>query len=1185
MTDFNKPTNDTRNFLSVNQYIISEALHYSMESGKLQDSNQMFLDNSDKYYMLMIRVLNNKSRNLVYNYISYPSIFFDTFTFFLASRTKFIDRNYREPGHILSTIDNNLFTDSNLFGEAISDKLIISKKLVNFERIMENVSNSYYTITNTEIYRLINRLVIAIGINSMSKLVDLALKKEHEAFIKEILGSLDNYSRLVRDLKDDRNIEPISIINSCLFVVKDIEKFIIHIRDNNYNINQGPQPLRGQINSINNSLSILDMEYRKSLYNHNNHHVNSGNLASRLKLNKEKFSFNNVHMNLGGVRWVSTSTFSNTKNRDDLLQECYREIGDILKKKNSEKLDVLQREIEDLLFEGQSWFSSSKPNNKILYNSTTYDYIVNSRQTVNNLLSNPDKFSGNTKTHGTEYIPWFNKILKELGHKKVSDMLIQYFLYIVNNESVTIEDIETPGIPSLVCYNHFGKRVVNAYFYNKFMKSSKKTFSEFMDNDDEYKQTLTDNNFNVRVGGFFIYALIESKLVKLNLDSKSDEDYKYQEYIRLTRNSRKIMRMDKNQIVFHLPSKLPMICSPKEYVYSEDKKDVKLGGYLLNDIKYKEDIFIRKIGYAKPTILKDKNIIVDLVNGLSRTPYKVNTDTLNFIYKYGVQKDIVIDTDTEEIQNILDNPYNSTNKKTAKQHRSIVSKVKLERNVLNIAGLYSNVKEIYFPVRMDNRTRNYCITDYFDYQKNDLAKGLISFSKPGMWYKTDRDVIKYFKAFGANMFGGNLDKKSLNHRVDWVDENSERIVNFENNDIVNKAENKTCFVSFCFEYRRFIEYMNNNESNVFYSYLPIQLDATCNGYQHLSLLTREKNLFDVLNLASSTHDDDPDDFYTYILNLTIAFMKSEKNNLSTIKKKSVTQTSQLSSYTKLLKVLFDRSMVKKTIMTKSYNAGIPKQVSQLISNLDERSEGKTKYYTYKDNNDIKFKREDIVVFVMAIKSVIANESPRITALSKYLDGIVSICTKLNIPVPWNLPSGVEIMESYETENSKSFKAFFFVNTRYTFKSYQRGLYDLSKQKRATMPNLIHSLDATTIAILYNNFKNIGSLYTVHDCFGVTANNVPRLILKLKLVYIQLYSSKGYLRDFDNFVKTTINKTRGDDVYKINDDFVNIPQKKKNNNDLVETPPKFKRVPMPNINTVLDKSIDINCVKESANIIV
>lgn len=626
-----------------------------------------------------------------------------------------------------------------------------------------------------------------------------------------------------------------------------------------------------------------------------------------------------------------------------------------------------------------------------------------------------------------------------------------------------------------------------------------------------------------------------------------------------------------NQKIFHVPSKLPMISPPKEYSFINN--EVTHGGYLLNGVKYSNNIFIEKIGYGKPTVIRDKNIIVDLINGLSRTPYKINTDTLNFIYKYGIEKDIIIDTERSDIKDIFNNPYKFTNKNIGKNNGSLVSKIILQENILNIAELYSTLDEIFFPVRMDHRTRIYCITDYFDYQKNDLAKGLISFAIPGKLYKSDVNVIKYFKAFGANMYGNNLDKKSINHRIDWIDKNSTKILSFEDNDIVNKSENKVCFTSFCFEYRRFIEFLSDKESKVFYTYLPIQLDASCNGYQHLTLLTREKKLFNVLNLATSTHDDDPDDFYSYILDLTRTYMKVQIKTLTKIKDKSDKLLALIASYSKLLNVNFSRSMVKKTIMTKSYNATIPTQVSQLINSLEERLEGKYKYYIHNNNKDILLRRDDIVNLVMAIKTVIAKESPKITELSKYLDGIVSICTKLNFPVPWVLPSGAEIRESYEKEKSDKFKAFFFVNTRYTFKSYQRGLYDLKKQKRATMPNLIHSLDATTIAILYNNFKNVGSLYTIHDCFGVTANNVPRLILKLKLAYIQLYSSTGYLKEFDEFVKSNINKTYGDDVYKLHDNFIYLPSSK-----------KPKKVPMPDINVVLDNTIDVSGIKKSANIV-
>lgn len=82
--------------------------------------------------------------------------------------------------------------------------------------------------------------------------------------------------------------------------------------------------------------------------------------------------------------------------------------------------------------------------------------------------------------------------------------------------------------------------------------------------------------------------------------------------------------------------------------------------------------------------------------------------------------------------------------------------------------------------------------------------------------------------------------------------------------MVENAENKTCFIFFCFEYIQFDKFMNSIDKLLFSTYLPIQLDVSCNGYQHLTLLTKETKILSELNLDSSTHDDDPGDFYSYI---------------------------------------------------------------------------------------------------------------------------------------------------------------------------------------------------------------------------------------------------------------------------------------------------------------------------------
>lgn len=108
MTNFNIPKNDTRNFLAFGKYIICKDLQYSLESGVLHNKGVPVTTNTNKFYVVMIRVLNRDSRTLVYNYISYPYVFYYTFMFFLCTRSKLMDGSYKEPGNFLSIVDKFL---------------------------------------------------------------------------------------------------------------------------------------------------------------------------------------------------------------------------------------------------------------------------------------------------------------------------------------------------------------------------------------------------------------------------------------------------------------------------------------------------------------------------------------------------------------------------------------------------------------------------------------------------------------------------------------------------------------------------------------------------------------------------------------------------------------------------------------------------------------------------------------------------------------------------------------------------------------------------------------------------------------------------------------------------------------------------------------------------------------------
>ena len=166
---------------------------------------------------------------------------------------------------------------------------------------------------------------------------------------------------------------------------------IISIKNRNYNINAGPQAHRGRVNSINNKLSILDMEYRKSLYNHNNYHVSTGSVSPKLRLNKDKFSFNNIHMNIGSVRW--STTFSGNrdlpKNRNDLLQTCFQEVDNILKQKSIVYSPSLTSLISLRSFSSAPSHSCSKFKFKSL--PRYHNYIVLTGKQVVNFVTLRDK--------------------------------------------------------------------------------------------------------------------------------------------------------------------------------------------------------------------------------------------------------------------------------------------------------------------------------------------------------------------------------------------------------------------------------------------------------------------------------------------------------------------------------------------------------------------------------------------------------------------------------------------------------------------------------------------------------------------------------------------------------------------------------------------------------------------------
>jgi len=290
-----------------------------------------------------------------------------------------------------------------------------------------------------------------------------------------------------------------------------------------------------------------------------------------------------------------------------------------------------------------------------------------------------------------------------------------------------------------------------------------------------------------------------------------------------------------------------------------------------------------------------------------------------------------------------------------------------------------------------------------------------------------------------------------------------------------------------------------------------------------------------LNLNPATDRDIPKDLYTFIL---LRITDYYKNKILEIEQSGNTDE-KIDSFKKFVSVKIPRKSVKYPIMVKPYNASLLQMTNYFKETLEEVSENNKKFYVFKDNKDIKFTNEELILFIQTLNHIIYVEFPKLKTIENYLKRIAEICSILNIPIVWALPTGLKVDHYYEGSEAIRLKPFIFKKNTFKLLIGNKKL-NKPKQIRALMPNLIHSLDATSLALLVETFFKdsqfgLKNFYSIHDCFAVTGNNIENLINILKYVYIDIYSDNNYLRIFDegiiNNIKLQFGKQAFNDLTK------------------------------------------------------
>lgn len=227
--------------------------------------------------------------------------------------------------------------------------------------------------------------------------------------------------------------------------------------------------------------------------------------------------------------------------------------------------------------------------------------------------------------------------------------------------------------------------------------------------------------------------------------------------------------------------------------------------------------------------------------------------------------------------------------------------------------------------RADYRGRIYARTPWLTPQGSDLQRALLEFADGT---KLDDSGVVALKRHGANLVKRETIRKDLRiagrevltlaERERWVEENATRICEFAMDPLVNVAwreisDKPLQFLAFCFAYHRY------RDAPTEPCHLPVQIDGTCNGLQHIAALTGDDKLARAVNVLPNP-DDMPGDIYSEVAQ--VARQSEEKPHLLQ------------SLFLKIQKDLpkdwaaewFDRNLAKKVIMTVPYGAS---EISQI----------------------------------------------------------------------------------------------------------------------------------------------------------------------------------------------------------------------------------------------------------------
>lgn len=402
---------------------------------------------------------------------------------------------------------------------------------------------------------------------------------------------------------------------------------------------------------------------------------------------------------------------------------------------------------------------------------------------------------------------------------------------------------------------------------------------------------------------------------------------------------------------------------------------------------------------------------------------------------------------------------------------------------LGIAEEMLSVHHCYMPCYLDFRGRLYYRGDYLNPQGNDLSKALLQFTSKA---KIDDEVKFFYYVHGANCYGA--DKLSYQDRYQFIQEKENEIKLIAQDPIKylhlwKDTDSPFGYLAFCFDCAAYLDDPDNFESG-----LRIASDASSSGLQILSLLLRDKEGCIRTNVLDNGTDI-PSDVYIECLQVLKVLLEADANS-------SLHPVSDFAKYwLEELKGKNSRNLVKRILMTSVYSLsryGLNKYVQEWINE-------------HRQPNTDDFSKQDRYLKTR-VSEAVGDTVKGATLGMEWFKQVAKTLACLNKDIELDMPTGFRLVSRYRKSKAKQVRTVTQGKFLYVSYSEETDVIAEGKSINASVPNVIHALDAAILYDIVESIPNNIPFSLVHDSVYYRAADANLFYEQIRESIKKLFSS-------------------------------------------------------------------------------